>query len=379
MLTTTRLGPRRGARSDAADPIALDVMTATGLVSAHHVKWNAVLFREQFVRVMQYRTGHGVRLLVESVVGGPAWDVTDGLGGRGGDGFTGAIKCARDVGVSVFALLSELADRATTSLDVDARTATRRGENTASHGGTVPVSAPEVWAAGVTYKRSREARVAESLNVNDFYARVYRADRPELFLKDDAGRRTVGPGGVIGIRGDSTSSVPEPELALVLDSTARVVGVTLANDVTARDIEGENPLYLPQAKIFARGCALGPCILVVEGDVDDFPPFEINLVVSSADGEVRFAETCSTAEMARNFNDLAAYLTRYNVIEDGTVLLTGTGIIPPLEFGLRDGDRVTISSSAIGVLTNEVEELLTAPDPAPLDGTQPSAHRGTVA
>jgi 2-dehydro-3-deoxy-D-arabinonate dehydratase len=213
-----------------------------------------------------------------------------------------------------------------------------------------PIAAPETWAAGVTYERSREARVAES-QVKDVYDRVYEAQRPELFLKDAAGRRTVGPRQTIGVRGDATWSVPEPELALVLDAGGVPLAVTIGNDVSSRDIEGANPLYLPQAKIYGRACALGPALLVPE---DWAAPFSIELVVRDAAGGVLFDGSTSTASMRRSFDELVGYLARDNPVARGTVLLTGTGVVPPDDVSLQPGHSVEIHVPGIGTLSNPV-------------------------
>ncbi len=216
----------------------------------------------------------------------------------------------------------------------------------------VPIVPPETWAAGVTYERSRDARLDESrVEARDVYGLVYDARRPELFLKDAAGRRTVGPAAAIGIRADARWTVPEPELALVLGEGGLPIGVTIGNDVTARDIEGENPLYLPQAKIFAGACALGPAILLPE---DWSEPFEIALTISGADGMTIFAASTSTERMRRTFAELAMHAALDNPIPAGTVLLTGTGIVPPDEVALQPGQRVDVSIPGIGRLSNHV-------------------------
>lgn len=215
-----------------------------------------------------------------------------------------------------------------------------------------PIVAPEAWCAGVTYERSRDARVAESrAETRDVYSLVYEAERPELFLKDAAGRRTAGPGGTIGVRSDASWNVPEPELALVLGADGAPVAVTIGNDVSSRDIEGANPLYLPQAKIFAGSLALGPALLLPD---DWQAPFEIELRIVGADGELRFAGATSTARLRRSFGELAAYLLRDNPVPAGSVLLTGTGLVPPDELTLEPGQRVEIRIPGIGKLENPV-------------------------
>jgi 2-dehydro-3-deoxy-D-arabinonate dehydratase len=219
----------------------------------------------------------------------------------------------------------------------------------------VPVAAPEVWAAGVTYRRSREAREAETAaSTKDIYTRVYEAERPELFIKDAGGKRTVPSGGTIRVRSDSHWSVPEPELALVLDADGRIAGYTAANDVTARDIEGANPLYLPQAKVYLGSCALGPAVLLADNEA--MPAFGIGLRVIGADGRIAFEGTTTTGAMARSFDDLVRALLRDNVIGDGTVLSTGTGVVPPATFTLAAGQRVEIRIDGIGLLWNSVDQ-----------------------
>ena len=213
----------------------------------------------------------------------------------------------------------------------------------------IPIEAPEVWCAGVTYERSRDARIEESRI--DVYSLVYDADRPELFLKDAGCRRTVGPGRAIGIRADSGWNVPEPEIGLVLGEGGAVTGYTIGNDVSSREIEGENPLYLPQAKLFAGACALGPAVLAAGGDE---PVFEIRLRILADDGRELFAGKTSTARMRRTFADLVSWLRRDNPVPAGSVLLTGTGVVPPDDFTLKPGHRVEIHVPGIGMLVNPV-------------------------
>ncbi len=191
----------------------------------------------------------------------------------------------------------------------------------------IPVEPPEVWGAGVTYKRSLDARVEESA-VKDLYTLVYDAERPELFLKDAGCRRTVGPGEPIGVRDDSSWDVPEPEIAVVLGESGALAGLTIGNDISSREIEGTNPLYLPQAKIFAGSCALGPAVLVP----DDWEvPLAIRMRIVDAAGRELFAGETSTANMRRSFVELADWLVRDNPVPAGSVLLTGTGLVPPDE------------------------------------------------
>lgn len=214
-----------------------------------------------------------------------------------------------------------------------------------------PLDRQEVWAAGVTYKRSREARERESEGAAKFYDLVYTAARPELFLKATA-ERVVGPGDAVRVRRDSRWSVPEPELALVIAPDLRLVGFTIGNDMSARDIEGENPLYLPQAKIYNQSCAVGPVITLR----DALPPADqaaIRLTIARG-GATVFEGSTTLAAMARPFDDLIDWLGRENSFPAGVILLTGTGIVPPDDFTLAAGDEVAIEIAGIGRLANSV-------------------------
>jgi 2-dehydro-3-deoxy-D-arabinonate dehydratase len=211
-----------------------------------------------------------------------------------------------------------------------------------------PLDHQEVWACGVTYLRSKVARMEESEGGGDFYDLVYDADRPELFFKSSA-RRVRGPGDGIRIRQDSTWDVPEPELCLVLSSRGEIVGYTVGNDVSSRSIEGENPLYLPQAKTYDGACAIGPLIAL-----DGERPRAIELVINR-ESEVVFQGATSTAQMRRTPQELAGYLFRELTFPEGAFLLTGTGIVPGDEFTLRSGDFVQITIEGIGTLENFVE------------------------
>jgi 2-dehydro-3-deoxy-D-arabinonate dehydratase len=222
-----------------------------------------------------------------------------------------------------------------------------------------PLVAPEVWAAGVTYERSRAARMHESEQA-DVYDLVYEAERPELFLKDAAGRRTVGPGEQIATRTDATWTVPEPELAVVLGSGGTPLAVTIGDDVSARDIEGANPLYLPQAKVYARACALGPALLVPE---DWSEPFAIELRIFDSHGELLFSGETSTSNMRRSLGELIGFLRRDNEVAAGTVLLTGTGVVPPDEVGLAAGYSVEIHIPGVGTLRNTVAGVTEREEP----------------
>jgi 2-dehydro-3-deoxy-D-arabinonate dehydratase len=214
-----------------------------------------------------------------------------------------------------------------------------------------PLDRQEVWGAGVTYERSKVAREQESDKAASFYDLVYRADRPELFFKATPSR-VVGPLQPVRVRRDSSWCVPEPELALVLSPSLTLVGFTVGNDMSARDIEGENPLYLPQAKLYDSCCALGPAITLVTA----MPPHEsigIRLEIERDGARIQHGET-SVARMARRFEELIDWLGRENRFPDGVVLLTGTGIVPPDEFSLRHGDMVRITIDGIGTLSNPV-------------------------
>ena len=214
-----------------------------------------------------------------------------------------------------------------------------------------PVDAlTEVWAAGVTYKRSRAAREEES-DQPDVYSRVYEADRPELFFKSVAWR-VVGTGEPIGVRSDSAINAPEPEIALVCNSFGEIVGVTICNDVSSRSIEGENPLYLPQAKVYAGSCALGPGFVPID-QIPDIYNLEISVEVKR-DGEVIWDGVTSTKEMHRTFEDLVKYLFLHMAFPQGVILSTGTGLVPSMSFNLSTEDEVTVGIERIGTLFNKV-------------------------
>jgi 2-dehydro-3-deoxy-D-arabinonate dehydratase len=224
---------------------------------------------------------------------------------------------------------------------------------------TVPIEAPEVWAAGVTYERSREGRNYESTGGKTeqltFYDKVYEAERPEIFFKSTKDR-TVGPGEDVYLRSDSLWQIPEPELGIVLDSTGHILGYTIGNDMSSRDIEGENPLYLPQAKIWRHSCAIGPAILLAESVKDPYN-LEIHCRIFRGDSLI-FQDEANTKQLKRKLTDLAEYLVKDNVVFDGTILLTGTCIVPPNEFTLREGDRIEINIPEIGILVNQVKNQI---------------------
>lgn len=238
--------------------------------------------------------------------------------------------------------VDDVADQLTTSadeFDVDALA----GEAAA------PVAPSEVWAAGVTYQISEEAREAESA-MPDMYREVYHSDRPEIFFKATP-NRTVGPDDAVGIRGDSEWDVPEPELAIVLYQ-GEIVGYTIGNDMSSRSIEGENPLYLPQAKIYDRCCSIGPCVTSAEGIGD---PHDLAMSMTiSRDGEQVFEGSTTTANMAQTCDNLVSFYNRHNAVPELAVLLTGTAIVPDESFTLQEGDHVSIDLEAIGTLENDV-------------------------
>jgi 2-dehydro-3-deoxy-D-arabinonate dehydratase len=232
---------------------------------------------------------------------------------------------------------------------VDGRVSSEEGPPTEAL--RVPLDRQEVWAAGVTYLRSKEARMEESEGGGSFYDRVYAAERPELFLKATPSR-VVGPEESIRIRRDAVWNVPEPEVAVVISAALKIVGYTVGNDVSSRDIEGENPLYLPQAKVYRQCCALGPYILLAE-EGRGHRNFDVRLTIERR-GEQIFGGETSTAQMKRRFDELVAYLGRENLFPDGAFLLTGTGIVPPDSFTLQAGDVVRIEVPGIGTLCNPV-------------------------
>ena len=214
-----------------------------------------------------------------------------------------------------------------------------------------PVGSQEVWAAGVTYYRSRTARMEESEQAGGdrFYDLVYDADRPELFFKATA-RRIQDPGAPVGIRSDSAWDVPEPELTLAINREGQVFGATVGNDMSSRSIEGENPLYLPQAKVYSGSASLGPCLLV--GSLPG-PEAEISLHISR-NGDDAFHGTTTLSQLKRSYEELAGFLFQENDFPDGALLMTGTGIVPDHPFTLQPGDIIRISISGIGTLENTV-------------------------
>jgi 2-dehydro-3-deoxy-D-arabinonate dehydratase len=216
-----------------------------------------------------------------------------------------------------------------------------------------PLESQEIWAAGVTYLRSRTARMEESATAGGggFYDRVYHADRPELFFKATA-HRAVGHGQNLRLRSDSKWMVPEPELTLAITRSGKIVGYTIGNDLSCRDIEGENPLYLPQAKTFDRCAAVGPGILVSADPIS--PDAEIRLEITR-DGQTVFSGATAVSQMKKTLPALASYLYRDNTFPHGALLMTGTGIVPDDNFTLASGDQIRIAIAGIGALVNGVE------------------------
>ncbi len=215
-----------------------------------------------------------------------------------------------------------------------------------------PIGSQEIWAAGVTYLRSRTARMEESKDAGGgtFYDKVYNAERPELFFKGTP-HRVAGPGMDVRIRGDSKWNVPEPELTLAINREGKIFGYTVGNDMSSRDIEGENPLYLPQAKVYDRSTGLGPCLLVCDEIL--VPETAIELEIRR-DGAAVFSGATSVSQIKRTFPELAGFLFRDNSFPHGAYLLTGTGIVPPDSFTLQSGDEVRITIAPIGTLVNKV-------------------------
>ncbi len=214
-----------------------------------------------------------------------------------------------------------------------------------------PVDHQETWAAGVTYKRSQVARMEESETGASHYDLVYTADRPELFFKATP-NRIVNPGEAVRVRYDSQWSVPEPEFTLVLNPKMEIVGYTIGNDMSARDIEGENPLYLPQAKVYRQCCSIGPVVQLATETLD-LAATKIDLLIERQ-GETITSDSTNLGELYRKLPDLAGWLGREDEFPNGAFLLTGTGIVPDDDFSLEDGDVVTISITGIGSLNNPV-------------------------
>lgn len=228
----------------------------------------------------------------------------------------------------------------------------KEGKKLIGNGLDAPIQSQEIWASGVTYYNSKLGREAESKETGgaDFYGRVYDADRPELFYKG-AKNRTVGSGGLVNIRKDSTWNVPEPELTLVITSNGKIVGYTIGNDMSSRSIEGENPLYLPQAKSYDGSAAVGPCIYVTKDPLPQETTIDMDV---ERQGKIIFSESIGIDQIRRKFTDLVSYLYRECSFPNGSLLMTGTGIVPSEDFTLHHGDEIRITISPIGTLINRV-------------------------
>ena len=229
---------------------------------------------------------------------------------------------------------------------------TNESEDLLQAGLLAPIGSQEVWAAGVTYYSSRLARMEESLDAGggDFYSRVYQAERPEIFMKATPAR-VVGPNAPFRIRKDSDWDVPEPELTLFATSSGKIVAYTIGNDVSSRSIEGENPLYLPQAKTFDECACLGPCLYVPDQPLGADTGVELTI---AREGEKVFSDSTSLSQMKRSPEELIGFLFRETTFSSGVFLMTGTGIVPGTDFTLQSGDVVSIAIDSIGVLTNSV-------------------------
>ena len=216
-----------------------------------------------------------------------------------------------------------------------------------------PIQSQELWAAGVTYSKSKEERQEESKDAGggDFYARVYEAERPELFFKGSR-HRIVNPGGKVRIRKDSTWNVPEPELTLVITSSGKIVGYTIGNDMSSRSIEGENPLYLPQAKTYDGCAALGPCVYVTENPIPGNTAIYLEI---NRNNKKVFEGNVEINQMKRKLKELVSFLYRECSFPNGSMLMTGTGIVPANNFTLQSGDEILITIESIGTLKNTVE------------------------
>ncbi len=300
------------------------------------------------MRIYQLVSDNGPHLAIEA--DGVLRDITSVIAEVRtlGDALAGAAVAGSTVGALVDGLLRGANPVEHALSDVAAATQAESGDVHLAP----PIRPPEVWCAGVTYRRSMEERREES-QTPDIYARVYRADRPEIFLKD-SGHRVVGPWADVGVRGDAAWNVPEPELAFVVYG-GRIAGYTVGNDLSSRDIEGENPLYLAQAKVYDRSCAIGPCF-VPAGDIRDPQALAVSLAVER-DGAAIFAGETNTSEMVRTCEELCEWLLRHNPVPDGTVMLTGTGIVPDAGFTLLPGDTVRIAIDGIGTLENGVRAV----------------------
>ena len=277
-------------------------------------------------------------------------DTADGLVASTDDGVFDLGTAETPIGS--FRALAAAAARSDSTIDAIAEAAIETSDELpadALSGATLPARADEVWAAGVTYEISEQAREEES-SEPDIYDHVYDAERPEIFFKATP-NRTVGHGESVGIREDSTWDVPEPELGVVL-YRGEPVGYTIGNDMSSRSIEGENPLYLPQAKVYDRCCSIGPSVASADSIGD---PHDLEMRMSiERDGGTRFEGSTSTDQMKRSCEELTSYLTRHNAVPELAVLLTGTSLVPEDDFTLQEGDTISIEIDGIGRLENDV-------------------------
>ena len=294
------------------------------------------------MKFYRYRNNNNVSRLIAEVKSGRFVDLSTNSPIRG---FTDLVRWANLLGESINKLTEKLGQDG--DREVSQKELGEQGLKLAR-----PLVPREVWAAGVTYRVSRDERKRES-EIPDPYSRVYTAERPEIFFKATADR-CVGPGESIGVRGDSSWNVPEPELAFILHG-GRITGYTVGNDVSSRSIEGKNPLYLSQAKVYQCCCAIGPCILSAES-LPDPHNLQIHCEIFRS-GQSVFLGNTSTSQMVRTCQELADFLTRHNPVPDGTVVLTGTGIVPQEDFSLQSDDVVRISIEGIGILENSTIQV----------------------
>ena len=297
--------------------------------------------------LLRYRQGIEASARLGLAMGGQVYDLT--ALGRPEYADLAAWLAHTDLGLP--AALAALAEVAASTLPLCSVEAMQGGEDSLQL--LAPLDTQEVWACGVTYTMSREARMRESQEPT-IYGRVYDAPRPEIFLKATP-HRVVGPGEAVGIRSDSTWDVPEPELTLLVTPGMRIVGYTAGNDMSSRDIEGQNPLYLPQAKIYSRCCALGPWVRLADAQFDP-KQLAVHCAILRGGQPVFHGET-STASIHRSLEELVAALGRCNRFPAGVLVMTGTGIVPPDTFTLQDGDHVEIAIEGIGTLSSPVIQL----------------------
>lgn len=275
------------------------------------------------------------------------------LAGKDGQRIVAAAKSGawKNLGATGVGSLTQLIETAISTAELERLWQEAPALDAANFKILAPVDRQEIWAAGVTYLRSKKARMEESDFSASAYDRVYDAPRPEIFFKS-MGEKAVGTGDSVGIRSDARWNVPEPELALVLNSKGAIAGYTICNDMSSRDIEGENLLYLPQAKIYSRSCAIGPCLVL--GETEEIAR-SWTVAISIKRGEFTvFAGETGVSQIKRSFTELAGYLFRSQEFPHGAILSTGTGVVPPDTFTLEAGDSVQINISGIGTLENRV-------------------------